>query len=155
GAQTESKPFAKVINQVKDDVEAGNMLHDAARKHPKIFTELYCSMLQAGEIAGILDTILPRLAAHLAKAAKLQSKIKGAMIYPACIVGAAVLVTTILLIWVIPVFAEVFSSFGKALPVPTQFVINLSNFVKAYILYLAMVPIAAGVGLKYTYATER
>lgn len=155
GAQTESKPFAKVINAVKDDIEAGNMLADAARKHPKIFTELYSSMLQAGEVAGILDTILARLAAYLEKSAKLKAKIKGAMIYPACIVGAAVLVTTILLIWVIPVFAEVFSSFGKALPAPTQFVINLSNFVQKNILYLAMVPIGAAIGIKYTYATDR
>lgn len=155
GSQTDSKPFAKVINAVKDDVESGQMLADAARRHPKVFTELYTSMLQAGEIGGILDTILSRLASYLEKTAKLIAKIKGAMIYPACIVGAAVIVTVVLLIWVIPVFAEVFSSFGKALPAPTQFVIDLSNFTRNNALYLAMVPIGAVFGIKYMYGTDR
>ena len=155
GAQTDSKPFAKVINEVKDDVESGNMLADATRRQPKVFSELYTSMLQAGEVGGILDTILTRLANYLEKAAKLKAKIKGAMIYPACIVGAAILVTVVLLIWVIPVFAEVFSSFGKALPAPTQIVINVSNFTRAYFFYLAMIPIGAAVGIKYAYGTER
>ena len=155
GAQTDSKAFAKVINEVKDDVESGNMLADATRRQPKVFSELYTSMLQAGEVGGILDTILTRLANYLEKAAKLKAKIKGAMIYPACIVGAAILVTTVLLIWVIPVFAEVFGSFGKALPAPTQIVINLSNFTRANFFYLAMIPIAAAVGVKYAYGTER
>jgi type IV pilus assembly protein PilC len=112
-------------------------------------------MLQAGEIGGILDTILSRLAAYLEKAAKLKSKIKGAMIYPACIVAAAVLVTAVLLIWVIPIFAEVFGSFGKALPAPTQFVINLSAFTRNNIWWLAMVPVAAFFAIRQAYATER
>jgi type IV pilus assembly protein PilC len=154
-AQTESKPFAKIINAVKDDVESGSMFADATRRHPKVFTELYTSMLQAGEIGGILDTILTRLANYLEKAAKLKAKIKGAMIYPACIVGAAILVTVVLLIWVIPVFAEVFGSFGKALPGPTQIVINLSDFTRENIFYLAMIPVAAGAAIKYAYGTER
>jgi type IV pilus assembly protein PilC len=112
-------------------------------------------MVQAGEIGGILDTILVRLANYLEKAIKLKSKIKGAMIYPTCIVAAAVLVTAVLLIWVIPVFAEVFESFGSALPAPTQFVINLSNFVIANVYYLAAVPIIGFFALRYAYATER
>jgi len=154
-AQTDSKPFRKVISTVKDDVESGTTLADAIRKHGKVFPDLYSSMVQAGEIAGILDTILVRLANYLEKAVKLKSKIKGAMIYPACIVGAAVIVTSILLIWVIPVFADVFSSFGAALPAPTQFVINLSHFVIDHVWYLAAVPIIAGIGIRYAYSTDK
>jgi type IV pilus assembly protein PilC len=112
-------------------------------------------MVQAGEIGGILDTILVRLANYLEKAARLKSKIKGAMIYPACIVAAAVLVTAVLLVWVIPVFAEVFESFGAQLPAPTQFVINLSNFTIRNFWVLAAMPILAGVALKYAYGTEK
>jgi len=152
-AQTDSAPFRKVISAIKDDVESGMTLAEAFRKHPKVFTDLYTSMVQAGEIGGILDTILTRLAAYLEKAAKLKSKIKGAMIYPSCIVAAAVIVTAVLLIWVIPVFAEVFESFGHSLPAPTQFVINLSNFTIEHIWYLMAVPIVAGFALRYAYKT--
>jgi len=154
GAQTENKAFKKVILALRDDVESGLTLAEATRKHPKVFTDLYVSLVQAGEIGGILDTILARLAAYLEKAAQLKSKIKGAMIYPACIVGAAFLVTAVLLIWVIPVFAEVFSSFGAALPAPTQFVINVSNFVIANVYFLACVPVGAFFGLRAWYKTD-
>ena len=153
--QTDSKPFRKVISQIKEDVESGTTLAEAVRKHSKVFPELYTSMVQAGEIGGILDTILVRLANYLEKAAKLKSKIKGAMIYPSCIIAAAIIVTAVLLIWVIPVFAEVFQSFGANLPSPTQFVINLSNFTISHIWYLAAVPIMAVVGLRLAYRTER
>lgn len=155
GSQSENKAFRKVINDMKDDVESGSTLADATRKHPTVFTELYTSLVQAGEIGGILDTILVRLATYLEKAAQLKSKIKGAMIYPACIVAAAVIVTMVLLIWVIPVFAEVFESFGAELPGPTQFVINLSNFVIAWAWYLAMVPILAIVAFKMIGRTDQ
>jgi type IV pilus assembly protein PilC len=153
-AQAESAAFRKVIGEIKDDVESGTTLADGIRKHPKIFGDLFSSMVAAGELGGILDTILVRLANYLEKAAKLKSKIKGAMIYPACIVTAAVVVTGILLVWVIPVFGEVFSSFGKALPAPTQFVINLSNFVIAWIYFLAAVPVIGAVAIRYAYRTE-
>jgi len=154
GAQSDSKPFRKVIGGIKEDVEAGTTLAEAIRKHTRVFSELYSSMIQAGEIGGILDTILVRLAAYLEKASKLKSKIKGAMIYPTCIVSAAVLVTTVLLIWVIPVFADVFSSFGHRLPAPTQFVINLSNFTIGHVWYLMAVPVIAAVAIRYAYRTE-
>ena len=153
--QADSKVFRKVIGTIKDDVESGTTLAEATKKQNKVFSDLYTSMIQAGEIGGILDTILVRLAAYLEKAAKLKSKIKGAMIYPACIVFAAIAVTMVLLVWVIPVFADVFSSFGKALPAPTQFVINLSNFTIAHIWFLLAIPVAAGFGLRYAYKTEQ
>jgi type IV pilus assembly protein PilC len=154
-SQTDSKAFRKVITAIKDDVESGTTLADAIRKHPKVFSDLYTSMVQAGEIGGILDTILVRLANYLEKASKLKSKIKGAMIYPSCIVGAAALVTSILLIWVIPVFADVFASFGKALPAPTQFVINLSHFTIDHVYYLAATPIVLAVAISYLYKTDK
>ena len=154
-AQTDSKPFRRVISNVKDDVESGTTLAEAIKKQGKVFSDLYTSMVQAGEIGGILDTILVRLAAYLEKAAKLKSKIKGAMIYPSSIVIAAVAVTAVLLIWVIPVFADVFSSFGKALPAPTQFVINLSHFTIDHVWYLAAVPVIAFFALRYAYKTEQ
>jgi type IV pilus assembly protein PilC len=154
-AQAETPAFRKVIGEIKDDVESGTTLAEGIRKHPKVFGDLFASMVSAGELGGILDTILVRLANYLEKAAKLKSKIKGAMIYPACIVSAAVLVTAILLVWVIPVFGEVFSSFGKALPAPTQFVINLSNLVIAWIYYLALLPVIAFFAIRYAYRTEK
>jgi type IV pilus assembly protein PilC len=153
-AQSESVPFRKVINSVKDDVESGTTLAEGIRKHNKVFSDLYTSMVQAGEVGGILDTILVRLANYLEKAAKLKSKIKGAMIYPSCIVAAAVIVTAVLLIWVIPVFAEVFGSFGAALPAPTQFVINLSHFTIEHIWFLMGVPIAAGFAIRAANKTD-
>jgi type IV pilus assembly protein PilC len=154
GAQTDSKAFRKVITSIKDDVESGTMLAEGIRKHGKVFSDLYTSMVQAGEVAGILDTILVRLANYLEKAAKLKSKIKGAMIYPSCIVVAAILVTAVLLIWVIPVFAEVFTSFGAALPAPTQFVINLSHFTINHVWTLLCTPIIAAVVLRQAYRTD-
>src|SRR5213594_2563742 len=153
-AQTDSKPFRRAITTVKDDVESGTTLAEAIRKHSKIFSDLYTHMVQAGEVGGILDTILVRLANYLEKAVKLKSKIKGAMIYPTCIVSAAVLVTAVLLVWVIPVFADVFSSFGHRLPAPTQFVINLSNFTIGHVWYLMAVPVIAAVAIRYAYRTE-
>src|SRR5881409_1481915 len=154
-AQTDSKAFRKILGQVKDDVEAGTTLADSIRKHSKVFSDLYTSLVQAGEIGGILDTILVRLANYLEKAAKLKSKIKGAMIYPSCIVAAAILVTTILLIWVIPVFADVFKSFGHRLPAPTEFVMSLSEFTIAHIWYLVAAPIIATVVIRSAYRTEK
>ena len=154
-AQTENKKFRGVIRQLKDDVESGSTFTEALRKHNKIFDDLFVNMISAGEIGGILDTILQRLSIYMEKAMKLKAKIKGAMIYPATIISVAVGVTTVLLIWVIPVFAELFSSFGQALPAPTQFVINLSNFTIAYFPYLVAIVVAIGIALRQTYKTEQ
>jgi type IV pilus assembly protein PilC len=154
GTQSPNKKLRAVIRQVKDEVEAGSTFTDALRKHPKLFDDLYVNMVAAGEVAGILDTILHRLAGYTEKAMKLKSKIKGAMIYPATIVTVAVGVTAILLVFVIPVFAELFSSFGKALPAPTQFTINLSNFTVAYFKYIVGMVIALGVVCRQLYRTE-
>jgi type IV pilus assembly protein PilC len=153
-AQSPSKKLRGKVREIKEEVEAGSTFTDALRKHPKLFDDLFINMVAAGEVGGILDSILHRLAGYMEKAMKLKSKIKGAMIYPTTIVTVAIGVTAILLIFVIPVFAELFSSFGKELPAPTQFVINLSNFTLAYFKYIAAVAIAAAVLLRQFYRTE-
>ena len=153
-AQSPNKKLRGVVRQLKEDVESGSTFTEALRKHPKQFDDLFVNMVAAGEVAGILDNVLHRLAGYMEKAMKLKSKIKGAMIYPAVIVSVAVGVTAILLLFVIPVFAELFSSFGQALPAPTQFVINLSNFTIAYFKYFVMAAGAAGVAIRQAYRTE-
>ncbi|MGH7255054.1 MAG: type II secretion system F family protein [Nitrospirales bacterium] len=155
-AQTENKIFARHIGQVKVDVEGGATFADALKKHPKVFDELYVNMVHAGEVGGLLDTILQRLAKHIEKAMKLKSKIKSAMVYPLSIVGVALIVITVLMIWVIPIFAKMFAemSGGKAtLPGPTQIVIDTSNFMQDNILYIVIGTIALVVALKRYYKT--
>lgn len=153
--QTPNKTFAKAIKQIKADVESGSPFATALAKHPKIFDDLYTNMVSAGEIGGILDTILARLAAYMEKAVKLKAKIKGAMIYPASIVTVAVAVTAILLIYVIPVFADMFSSFGKELPLPTQIAINLSYVTIAYLKYIIAAVAGSVFAIRLWYRTER
>ncbi|MGW8271857.1 MAG: type II secretion system F family protein [Thermodesulfovibrionales bacterium] len=127
--QTQNKALAKVLSQVKVDVEGGATFADALKKHPKAFSELYVNMVAAGEAGGILDTILNRLANYIEKAMKLKKKVKGAMIYPSVIMSVAVLVIAIIMIFVVPTFAKMFASFGSALPLPTRIVLNISNFI--------------------------
>ena len=126
--QTENKAFKKVLNGTKEHVETGGTLADGMAKFPEAFDSLYVNMVQAGESGGILDVILERLSIHMEKAMKLRREIKTAMIYPGVVISAAIIVTCILLIFVIPTFGELFKDFGAALPLPTQLVINLSDF---------------------------
>ena len=130
--QSETKLLRSTIGTVRKDVEAGCTLADALRKHPKIFDDLYVNMVEAGEAGGILNTILNRIALFIEKANRLKKKVKGAMIYPCAIVFVAVAVVAVLMIWVIPVFAELYGSMGQALPMPTQICINISNWFVAY-----------------------
>jgi type IV pilus assembly protein PilC len=127
--QVENKTLAKAIGIIKGDVESGSTYADALKKHPKIFSELYCNMVAAGEAGGILDTILNRLAAYIEKAMKLKKKVKGAMIYPAVVSTVAVLVIAVIMIFVVPTFSKMFVTLGGTLPLPTQIVITLSNFI--------------------------
>ncbi len=130
--QTENKTLSAVTRDVQRDVESGNTVADALRKHPKAFTDLYVNMVSAGEAGGILDTILLRLATFLEKNGNLVRRVKGAMIYPAVILSVAGIAVTVLLIFVIPVFQDMFSSVGMALPLPTRIVIGLSAFLRHY-----------------------
>ena len=142
--QTDNKTFGKLLNEVKLDVEAGATYADALKKHPKVFDSLYSNMVRAGEAGGMLDTILQRLAKQMEKAAKLKAQIKSAMVYPAAIVAVAIIVVSVLLVWVIPIFAKMFADFGGSLPALTQLVIDLSNFMQKYIIFMA---IGLGIGL--------
>jgi type IV pilus assembly protein PilC len=153
--QTENKTLAKVINETRLEVEAGATYADALRKHPKVFDNLYVNMVAAGEAGGILDVIQQRLAKHMEKTIRLKKKIKGAMIYPASIVGIAVVVMAVLMIWVIPVFAQMFSDFGGQLPGPTRLVLGASNFMVANVWYIFITLIATVFGVKYTYKTDK
>ncbi len=128
--QEENRTFKKVLMQVKLDVEGGSSLAEALKKHPKVFDNLYVNLVAAGETGGILDTILQRLAAYIEKNARLESKVKGALIYPATIMVIAVAVILIMLVFVIPVFAEMFTDFGSELPGLTQAVVNISDFLR-------------------------
>jgi type IV pilus assembly protein PilC len=130
--QTENKTLSAVTRQVQRDVESGNTVADALRKHPKAFTDLYVNMVSAGEAGGILDTILLRLATFLEKNGNLVRRVKGAMIYPAVIMSVAGIAITVLLIFVIPVFQDMFASVGMGLPLPTRIVIGLSAFLRHY-----------------------
>ncbi len=130
--QSENKALTAVVRDVVFDVESGNTVADAMRKHPKAFSDLYTNMVAAGEAGGILDTILNRLAVFMEKNDALVRKVKGAMIYPTVIMCVAGLCVVILLWKVIPVFAAMFASVGMDLPLPTKVVIGMSNFLNAY-----------------------
>src|SRR5438094_4693174 len=128
--QSENPALKDVCRQVVFDVESGNTLADALRKHPKAFNELYVNMVAAGEAGGILDTILMRLATFIEKNDALVSKVKGAMIYPGVIMTVAGGAISVLLIFVIPTFQKMFGEAGIALPLPTQIVIAMSKFLR-------------------------
>jgi len=134
--QQENQAFKDTLLAVKTEVEGGSTFSDALRKKPKAFDDLYTNLVTAGEIGGTLDIILNRLSQYMEKSIALKKRVKGAMVYPAAILGVSVLVVTVLLVFVIPVFEKMFQGFGSALPAPTQFIIMLSNFMKANILYM-------------------
>jgi type IV pilus assembly protein PilC len=142
GSQTENPAFRKVVFAIKGRVEGGSTFSDALKEHPKVFDELYVQLCAAGEVGGILDTILNRLAVYREKAEKLARKVKGALTYPVAVIVIGVIVTAVLLVKVTPVFAKMFQDFGSALPAPTQFVVDLSDWLQAYIIHL-VVSIAA------------
>ncbi|MBS1242311.1 MAG: Type secretion system domain protein [Nitrospirae bacterium] len=148
GSQTENKTLAKVIVQVRSDVESGATFADALKKHPKVFDNLYVNMVAAGEAGGILDTILGRLAAYMEKFAKIKRQIKSAMIYPSVILFVAVAVVALLLVVVVPMLAAMFKEAGQALPLPTRIVIAFSDFLKGWgglILLLSIVGTIFGI----------
>jgi type IV pilus assembly protein PilC len=128
----QNKIFRDMMGGIKETVETGGTLADGMARYPKAFDDLYVNMVRAGENGGILDIIFERLAVQLEKTMKLTREVKTAMIYPSVVVGAAVVVTAVLLIFVIPTFADLFHDFGSSLPLPTEIVIEISNFVVAY-----------------------
>ncbi len=136
GGQMDNPSFRTVLFAIKAKVESGSTFADALKDHPKVFDELYVQLCAAGEVGGILDTILNRLAAYREKAEKLKRKVKGAMTYPAIVIVVAIGVTALLLLKVTPVFAKMFTDFGGEMPAPTQFVIDMSEWLQKYVLHM-------------------
>ena len=153
--QTPNAALKDIIRNVRKDVAGGSTLADALAKHPKAFDDLYVNMVKAGEAGGVLNTILNRIALFIEKANKLKKKVKGAMIYPCTIIVVAAGVVTILLLFVIPVFAELYGGMGRALPAPTQITINISNWFRANFLYLAGAIVLATIGIRLYYRTDQ
>jgi type IV pilus assembly protein PilC len=140
---------------VAADVAGGATLADAFGRHPRVFGDLFTTMLQVGETAGALDTILARLSAYLERAAALRGKVKAAMVYPLTIVGVAGLVVVFMMAFVIPTFAQMFASFGAELPLATRAVIALSEFLRAALLPLLAGGAAAAAGVRRAYRSRR
>jgi type IV pilus assembly protein PilC len=155
GSQMDNPAFKKVIFQIKGKVEQGSTFADALKEHPKVFDELFVQLCAAGEVGGILDTILNRLATYREKAEKLKRKVKGAMIYPVIVICVAIGVTALLLLKVTPVFAKMFADFGSALPGPTQFVVDMSEWLQQWILHLLGGIAAFVTSIVYTYRNPK
>ncbi len=153
--QQSNSTFRKVLLTIQSDVETGTTLADSMRKHPKVFDNLYSNMIEAGELGGILDTILSRLAAFKEKAMALQKKIKGAMTYPVICLAISLLILVVILVFVIPVFVEMFESMDSALPAITQLVVDMSDFVKGNFIYIAIVCAIIAFIYKKIYNTEK
>jgi type IV pilus assembly protein PilC len=152
--QTENKVLAEVTRQVVYDVESGQTLADALRKHPKAFSDLYVNMVAAGEAGGILDTILQRLAEFLEKNDAIIRKVKGAMVYPGVIMSVAVIAVAVLLIFVIPTFQTMFASVALDLPLPTRVVIGMSRILTTYWWLILGVIAVAVFGFSRYYKTQ-
>jgi len=155
-AKQQSNPtFKKVLNVIRSDVESGSTFADSMRKHPKTFDNLFCNMIEAGETGGVLDTILSRLAIFLEKSLALRKKIRGAMTYPIICLAISILILAIILIFVVPVFEQMFAGFGHALPLPTQLVVSMSDFVKNYFFYIFIFILLVLFVFKKIYSIEK
>jgi len=137
-AQQENATFKKMLRSIKDDVESGATLAEALKKFPNEFDDLFVNMIAAGEAGGILDTILRRLSTYMEKAARLKSKVKGAMTYPIVTLIIAGAVLAVILVFVIPVFEDMFADMGGELPAFTQMVVKVSNFTKKNVIYIVV-----------------
>jgi type IV pilus assembly protein PilC len=153
--QTKNKYFKKVIENIREDVEAGSTLNQAKRKFPKVFDDLYCNLIASGEQSGSLDIMLRRLAEFLEKIVKLKAQVKQAMIYPVTIVVFAIIVVIFMMWQVIPVFANIFTELGATLPGLTAFVLAVSFFVQKYIIFIFLGIIAFIFLIRYARKTEK
>lgn len=155
GDQQENVTFKKILVDIRRDVETGNTFADAMKKHPKIFNNLYCNMIDAGEVGGILDTILNRLAIFMEKNMVLTKKVKGALTYPLICLCISIVILAVILIFVVPVFDKMFADFGASLPALTQMVVNMSNAVQHYFVFILLGAGFVVFVLKKIYSTEK
>jgi type IV pilus assembly protein PilC len=151
GSGHKNPRMKKMVDTIRTDIEGGSSLHEAISKHPVQFDELYRNLVRAGESAGVLETVLDTIASYKENLEALKGKIKKALFYPAMVLVVAFLVSTILLVWVVPQFEEVFQSFGADLPAFTQMVVNLSRFMVSWWWLIAIVAIGAVVAIAMTY----
>jgi len=153
--QMESKELRRVVGEIKESVQAGTTLSEALARHKKVFDDLFVNMVDAGEIGGALDIILTRLAIYREKADALTRKVKGALIYPAVVMTVAIGVTFIMLTYIVPVFAKMFSGLGAELPAPTQFILSLSAFIRNNILTGIVLLILLIIAYKFYSKTDK
>ena len=151
----EKPKMKELIIKIKYDVEGGSTFSDALRRHPLYFDNLFCSLIEAGEKSGALDSMLERIAAYKEKSEILKLKIKKAVKYPIAVILAAVIVTAILMIKVIPIFKELFESFGAELPAYTQMVVDMSTFVKTYWIYGVLIAAAIVFAVRQTHRRNK
>ncbi|MBX7254989.1 MAG: type II secretion system F family protein [Candidatus Hydrogenedentes bacterium] len=152
--QTEDVRFAGVLREIGADVEGGESFSDALRKHPRVFADLYVSMVRAGEASGNLDNVLLQLADYLESMEELKRRIRAAMTYPVVAFSMILLIAAGLIIWVVPQFAEIFSSFDRALPAPTQLLITISEILRSWKVFVVIaLAIAAVIGIRAYGAT--
>lgn len=147
-ANQENQSFQKVLTGVRTTVEGGSTLANAMRQYPNVFDDLSTNMIEAGETGGILDVILQRLALYVEKAVRLRAAVKSAMIYPVAVVSIAVLIVGALLKWVVPIFANLFTGLGVALPLPTRMVMGLSEFVGHFWWFFILGSVALVFGIR-------
>jgi len=140
--QQKNKYFQEVVSEVRKDVESGSNFSNALRKHPKVFNELYCSMIQAGEASGSLDTILLRLSQYIENMTRLTAKVKSAMAYPIAVLIMAVVITSVILWKVVPIFKGMFDQLGAGLPIPTQVIMSISEFLQGNFFFVLI-----GIGI--------
>jgi len=154
GEQSSSKVLRPITAAIARDVEGGSSLADAYRKYPRTFDDLFINMIQVGEAAGVLDTVLQRLASYIEKAASLKRKVKSAMVYPATIISVAVLVIIFMMTFVIPTFSKMFAGLGAELPLPTKIVIWMSNFTRQYLVFILAGIVGFVFALRAYYRTD-
>jgi type IV pilus assembly protein PilC len=154
-SQTPNKILVKAVQQISNDIQVGSTLADSMKKHPKIFNQLFCNMVAAGEASGNLDGVLLRLAEYQEKAEMLRRKIKTAMTYPVMVGIIAIIVTIIMLAFVVPTFAKMFTDMGGELPLPTRIIMSCSDFVRNYFLIMALSAGGAIFALKRYGSTDK
>ncbi len=153
--QEDNKYFAKIIRDIKEDIEGGASLTDALKKYPKVFDDLFVNLISAGEAGGILDVVLARLSNYMEKAMKLKSRVKGAMTYPIAVLVISFAVVAVLLLKVIPVFQKMFEGMGGQLPGPTMMIIAASEFAQSYWWVILGILIAIFIAFNRFYKTEK
>jgi len=155
GVGNDKPAVQKLVLAIKSDIETGNALNQALAKHPLYFDDLFVNLIEAGEHAGALETVLDKIATYKEKTEALKKKIKKALFYPAAVLAVAVIVTVILLLFVIPQFESLFKGFGADLPAFTQFVINMSRWMQDNGWILLVIVVGAGIGFSYFYKRSR